>query len=58
MAGEIDALAAIAPLKAKPDEARALIHACSKIAAADGDFDQTEHHALTRMRAQLGIDPG
>ena len=55
--GEAEALRAVATLQAKPAEARLLVRACCVIAAADGNFDQDERAAVTRMCQELGLDP-
>lgn len=56
--GEAEALRAVATLKSKPAEARLLVRACCVIAAADGNFDQNERAAVSRMCRELALDPG
>jgi len=55
--GEAEALRVVATLKSKPAEARLLVRACCVIAAADGNFDQNERQAVSRMCKELGLDP-
>jgi tellurite resistance protein TerB len=54
--GEAQALKAVAAVKSKPAEARLLVRACCVIAGADGNFDQSERDAVTRMCNELGLD--
>jgi len=54
--GEAEALRVVATLKSKPAEARLLVRACCVIAAADGNFDQDERGAVSRMCAELGLN--
>lgn len=55
--GEAEALKVVSGIKNKPAEARLLVRACCVIAAADGNFDQDERAAVTRMCQELGLDP-
>jgi tellurite resistance protein TerB len=55
--GEMDALAAIAKIKSKPDQARLLVRVCCAVAGADGDFDDSEKQAVRRICNELGLSP-
>lgn len=55
--GEIDAFAAIAKVKSKPDQARLLVRVCCAIASADGDFDENEKNAVRKVCNELGLNP-
>ncbi|EAR21077.1 tellurite resistance TerB family protein [Nitrococcus mobilis] len=55
--GEIDAFAAIAKVKSKPDQARLLVRVCCAIASSDGDFDEQEKQAVRKVCNELGLDP-
>ncbi|QVL47731.1 MAG: tellurite resistance TerB family protein [Thiocapsa sp.] len=54
--GEAEALKVVSTLKSKPAEARLLVRACCVIAGSDGNFDQDERAAVTRMCHELGLD--
>lgn len=54
--GEAEALKVVSALKSKPAEARLLVRACCVIAGADGNFDNDERAAVTRMCTELGLD--
>ena len=54
--GEAEALKVVGTLRNKPAEGRLLVRACCVIAAADGNFDQDERDAVTRMCQELGLD--
>lgn len=56
--GEAEALKVVAALKSKPADARLLIRACCVIASADGNFDNDERAAVTRMCQELALDAG
>jgi tellurite resistance protein TerB len=55
--GEAEALRAVAVLKSKLPEARLLVRACCVIAASDGNFDESERDAVTRICHELGLEP-
>jgi tellurite resistance protein TerB len=55
--GEAEALKVVSGIKNKPAEARRLVRAGCVVAAADGNFDQDERDAVTRMCQELGLDP-
>lgn len=55
--GEMDAFAAIAKVKSKPDQARLLVRVCCAIASSDGDFDEQEKQAVRKVCNELGLDP-
>jgi tellurite resistance protein TerB len=55
--GEAEALRVIAGIKSKPAEARLLVRACCVIAASDGNFDEDERGAVTRICHELGLEP-
>ncbi len=55
--GEAEALRVVAGIKSKPPEARLLVRACCVIAASDGNFDENERGAVTRICHELGLEP-
>ncbi|WP_295455012.1 tellurite resistance TerB family protein [uncultured Thiodictyon sp.] len=55
--GEAEALSVVAGIKGKPAEARLLVRACCVIAGADGNFDEAERAAVTRICHELGLEP-
>lgn len=55
--GEMDALAAIAKVKSKPDQARLLVRVCCAIGSSDGDFDNSEKAAVRKICNELGLNP-
>jgi tellurite resistance protein TerB len=55
--GEAEALKVVSGIKNKTADARLLIRACCVIAAADGNFDEDERAAVTRMCQELSLDP-
>ncbi|AUB80409.1 Tellurite resistance TerB [Candidatus Thiodictyon syntrophicum] len=55
--GEAEALRVVSGIKSKPAEARLLVRACCVIAAADGNFDEDERGAVTRICHELGLEP-
>lgn len=55
--GEMDALAAIAKVKGKPDQARLLVRVCCAIGSSDGDFDDQEKAAVRKICNELGLNP-
>lgn len=55
--GKIEAIQAIAKLKSKPDQARAIIQIGVIIGSADGNFDDTEKKALREACLAAGINP-
>lgn len=55
--GKVDAMTAIGKLKAKPEQARAVISIGVIIGGADGSFDADERKVLTQVCNALGIAP-
>jgi len=55
--GRIEALQTIGKLRAKRDEANALIQVCLIIAKADGQFDEVEQAVIKDICQTLDIDP-
>lgn len=55
--GKIDAVQAIAKLKSKPDQARAVIQIGIIIGGADGNFDADEKRAVKEACLAVGISP-
>ncbi|AOW95211.1 Tellurite resistance TerB [Rhodococcus sp. WMMA185] len=56
--GKVEATATIGRLKAKPEQARAVIQVGIIIGGADGDFDADEKMAVKQACFAVGIDPG
>lgn len=56
--GRIEAIQAIAKLKSKEDQARAVIQIGIVIGGADGNFDQNEKKAVRDACNAVGISPG
>ena len=55
--GKIEAIQAIAKLKKKEDQARAVIQIGIIIGGADGNFDKAEHKAVRDACLAVGINP-
>lgn len=55
--GKVEAVQTIAKLKAKPDQARAVIQIGIIIGGADGDFDADERRAVKEACNAVGIPP-
>lgn len=55
--GRVEAIQAIAKLKSKPDQARAVIQIGVIIGAADGNFDEYEMKAVRDACNAVGIAP-
>ena len=55
--GKIEAIQAIAKLKSKPDQARAVIQIGIIIGGADGNFDADEKRAVKEACNAVGISP-
>jgi tellurite resistance protein TerB len=55
--GKIEAIQAIAKLKTKPDQARAIIQIGIIIGSSDGNFDDSEKKALKEACLAVGINP-
>ena len=55
--GKVEAIATIAKLKAKPDQARAVIQIGIIIGGADGTFDDDEKRAVKEACFAVGIPP-
>jgi tellurite resistance protein TerB len=55
--GEMDTLAAVGKLRAKPDQARLLVRVSCAIAGSDGDFDEDEKVAVRKICSELGLNP-
>lgn len=55
--GKVEAVAAVAKLKAKPDQARAVISIGLVIGAADGTFDAAERAVVREACFAVGIAP-
>lgn len=55
--GKIEAIQAIAKLKSKPDQARAVIQIGIIIGGADGNFDDDEKRAVKEACNAVGISP-
>lgn len=55
--GKVEVIQAIAKLKKKPDQARAVVQVGIIIGGADGDFDADEQRALKEACNALGIPP-
>jgi tellurite resistance protein TerB len=55
--GQVEAIATIAKLKSKPDQARAAISIGLIIGAADGTFDADERQAVKAACFAVGIAP-
>ena len=55
--GKVEAVATIAKLKAKPDQARAVVQIGIIIGGADGDFDEDERRAVRDACYAVGIAP-
>ena len=55
--GTVEAVATVAKLKAKPDQARAVIQIGIIIGGADGDFDEHERRAVRDACYAVGIAP-
>ena len=56
--GKVEAIQAIAKLKKKPDQARAVIQVGIIIGGADGTFDEDEMRAVRDACNAVGIAPG
>ncbi|WP_072691623.1 tellurite resistance TerB family protein [Rhodococcus marinonascens] len=56
--GKVEATATIGKLKAKPEQARAVIQIGIIIGGADGDFDADEKAAVKEACFAVGINPG
>ncbi len=56
--GKVEAVATIAKLKDKPDQARAVLQIGIIIGGADGDFDADERQAVKEACFAVGISPG
>jgi len=55
--GKVEAIATVAKLKSKPDQARAVIQIGIIIGGADGDFDEHERVAVRDACYAVGIAP-
>lgn len=55
--GKVEAIATIAKLKSKPDQARAVIQIGIIIGGSDGDFDADERQAVKEACHAVGIAP-
>ena len=55
--GKVEAIQAIAKLKSKPDQARAIIQIGIIIGGADGNFDADEKKAVKEACSAVGISP-
>ncbi|WP_432571614.1 tellurite resistance TerB family protein [Kineococcus sp. SYSU DK005] len=55
--GRIEALQAVGKLRAKPDQARAVVQVGVLVGGADGDFDADERRAVRDLCTALGLDP-
>ena len=55
--GKVEAIAAISKLKAKPDQARAVVSIGLIIGGADGQFDADERRVVTDACYAVGIPP-
>jgi tellurite resistance protein TerB len=55
--GKIEALQAVAKLKKKEDQGRAVVQIGIIIGGADGNFDSGEKKVLREVCHSLGIDP-
>ncbi|HEU5267193.1 MAG TPA: TerB family tellurite resistance protein [Jatrophihabitans sp.] len=55
--GKIEAIASISKLKAKPDQARAVVSIGLIIGGADGRFDADERRVVTDACHAVGIAP-
>ena len=55
--GKVEAIAAIAKLKSKPDQARGVIAVGVIIGGADGSFDADERKVVREACFAVGIDP-
>jgi tellurite resistance protein TerB len=55
--GTVEAVATIAKLKAKPDQARAVVQIGIIIGGADGTFDDDEKRAVKQACFAVGIPP-
>lgn len=55
--GKVEAIATIAKLKSKPDQARAVIQIGIIIGGADGNFDADERQAVKEACFAVGIAP-
>jgi tellurite resistance protein TerB len=55
--GRIEAVQAVAKLRAKPDQARAVLQIGIIIGGADGNFDDDEKKVIKEACLALGIDP-
>ncbi|WP_375479525.1 tellurite resistance TerB family protein [uncultured Jatrophihabitans sp.] len=55
--GKVEAIAAIAKLKSKPDQARAVVSIGLIIGGADGSFDADERKVVKEACYAVGIEP-
>lgn len=55
--GKVEAIASIAKLKSKPDQARAVISIGLIIGGADGNFDADERKVVREACFAVGIEP-
>jgi tellurite resistance protein TerB len=55
--GKVEAVQAVGKLKAKPDQARAVIQIGIIIGGADGNFDKNEQAAIRDACHAVGINP-
>lgn len=55
--GEANALKAVNEVKKKEGEARLLVRVCCAIGASDGDFDNAERKAVSKICSELGLNP-
>ena len=55
--GKVEAVATIAKLKSKPDQARAVVQIGIIIGGADGDFDADERRVVKDACFSVGIPP-
>lgn len=55
--GEANALKAVNKVKKKEGEARLLVRVCCAIGASDGDFDNAERKAVSKICSELGLNP-
>lgn len=55
--GQASALQVVSKLKGKEAEARLMVRVCCAIGAADGNFDAQEKAVVTKICAELGLNP-
>lgn len=55
--GQASALQVVGKLKGKDAEARLMVRVCCAIGAADGNFDAQEKAVVSKICAELGLNP-